>query len=156
MRCVCWMNNRQTLLRAAWILYAGLMLWLLFGQRWEGSFALADWQHMRENIRLTPWHTNRNYLWVLQNSEDPGMRRAAVINLVGNVVMFVPMGYLMAAVFPKLRSFWRLLLWSVLLICAVELLQLVTGLGVCDIDDLLLNLPGVLLGWIFWLLLSKK
>ena len=41
-----------------------------------------------------------------------------------------------------------MLLWSAVLICVIELVQLVTALGSCDVDDLILNLPGILLGWV--------
>ena len=43
-----------------------------------------------------------------------------------------------------------------LLILAVEILQLVTLLGSCDIDDLLLNILGAAMGYVLWKLRNKK
>lgn len=157
MRCVCWMNERRKIvLRAAFVLYGILMLWLLFGQRYQGQLVIPDPGQMLEKMNLKPLHTIGNYLWVLEHSEDPGMRREATINLVGNVVMFVPLGYFLGALFVPFRRFWRVLLWSAVLICVVELLQILTMLGSLDIDDLILNLLGILLGWCVWKLTGKK
>ena len=115
MRCVCWMKNKnRILLRFLFLLYAGLMLWLLFGQRFQGQLTLA-----LEKISLEPGHTIASYLWVLEHSDDPQMRREAVINLVGNVVMFMPLGFFLGALFRPLGNFWRMLLCSVGIICLV-------------------------------------
>lgn len=157
MRCVCWMRDRKRIwLRVAFLLYTALMLWLLFGQRFQGQLVLARPEQMAEKMSLKPLHTIGNYLWVLENSSNSAMRREAVVNLVGNVVMFVPLGYFLGALFRPFGRFWRMLLWSAVLICAVELLQIVTLLGSCDIDDLILNLSGILLGWLIWKAVSKK
>ena len=44
---------------------------------------------------------------------------------------------------------------AAVLICVIELVQLVTALGSCDVDDLILNLPGILLGWVIHKLTEK-
>ena len=143
-------------MRFLFLLYVGLMLWLLFGQRFQGELAFAQVQQMLEKISLKPGHTIGSYLWVLKNSADPQMRREAVINLVGNVVMFVPLGFFLGALFRPMGSFWRMLLCSIGIICLVELLQIITLLGSCDIDDLILNLPGTMLGWGIWKCMDKS
>jgi glycopeptide antibiotics resistance protein len=43
---------------------------------------------------------------------------------------------------------------SVVIICAIELLQLFTLTGVCDVDDLILNMTGVLIGYIAYRIVS--
>ena len=156
MRCVCWMSkNREILLRAAFVAYIGFMLWLLFGQRFDGGFAW-EWAQLRERINLKPLHTIKSYLWVLENDRSQTAMRHAAINLAGNVVMFLPLGYFFAVLFQPMRKFWRMLLYTVLLICAVECLQLLTMLGSCDVDDLLLNLVGVIFGWCIGMAIRKK
>ena len=42
------------------------------------------------------------------------------------------------------------MLTAALCIAFVELLQLLTRRGALDVDDLLLNLPGAILGWLLW------
>lgn len=70
------------------------------------------------------------------------------INIVGNILMFVPFGFL-GIVFPKLRDFKTLILHFVFAIVVVESLQYFTRLGVFDIDDIILNTLGVSVG--FWI-----
>jgi len=143
-------------LRAAFVVYVGLMLWLLFGQRMEAGFAWVDPEQIWDRVNLRPLRTIKNYLWVLENDRSLPAVKHAVVNLAGNVVMFVPLGFCLAALFRPMRNFWRMLLCTVVSICLIEVLQLVTSLGSCDIDDLLLNVTGTTIGWCIGILSCKK
>ena len=68
------------------------------------------------------------------------------INLIGNVVMFMPFGGL-GIVFPKLQNFKTLILYFICSIFTIEALQYFTRMGVCDIDDIAFNSIGVSLGY---------
>ena len=127
------------------VLYAGLMLILLFGRprRVTGD---AYWEQIQMGYNLKPLHTIRLYLPLLCREPESGLFRQAVVNLVGNVVMFIPLGMFLPACVKK-SSFWKTLLIGAAVVCLIELLQLVTLLGCCDVDDLLLNLVGVGLGY---------
>ena len=61
--------------------------------------------------------------------------------------MFVPLGFLLPRVFPKLHSLPLVLLTTAGIITVVEILQLLTLVGSCDIDDLILNVAGSGLGY---------
>lgn len=123
--------------------YSALMLWLLFGQR-LGTSIYAE--HLADGMNLTPLATLKRY-WQLLHSNDGGLVRHAFFNLAGNVVMFIPLGFLLPRVFPRLRDFLKTVVFAALLIVTVEAIQYYTMLGSCDVDDLLLNLPGVILGY---------
>lgn len=69
------------------------------------------------------------------------------LNIVCNVVVFVPFGY-MGWVFSPLKSFSLLLPIFVLGIVFIELIQYFTGLGTADIDDVILNTVGMSSGYI--------
>ncbi len=74
--------------------------------------------------------------------------------LVGNTLMFIPMGILLPLVFPKIscRQMW----FSAFLIpLAIELLQGVVGRSF-DIDDLLLNMLGIAIGYGICSLFPRK
>ena len=118
--------------------YCVIMLWLLFGQRWGQNAG---------GLNLEPFHTLRLFWWVLENSHQPEQLRHAVINLGGNVAMFVPLGFFVPCIWEKLGKLGWHFLCMVLIILVVELLQLATGLGTCDVDDLLLNWVGTALGF---------
>ena len=132
-------SSRQLLL-----VYCAVMLWLLFGWRYGATSELAQ-QHI--NINLVPLHTIKQYISLLEVS---AYRDHAVINLVGNVVVFIPLGYLLPRIWKWFHSIFRLLLSVTVIIILVEALQYITLLGSCDIDDLILNLLGTIIGYITW------
>ena len=75
--------------------------------------------------------------------------RSLAVNILGNIVMFVPFGFL-GWIFPKLRNFKPLVYRFLSVLLSVEALQYFTRLGVFDVDDLILNTLGVFIGfWIF-------
>lgn len=75
--------------------------------------------------------------------------------VVGNVVMFIPFGFL-GWLSPKLRNLRSLLYTFVAAITVVEGLQYFTRLGIFEIDDILLNTFGVFLGWKIWRFFNNK
>ena len=133
---------------AVFLLYCAVMLWLLYGQRMG---ALAD-----ASINLRPFETICRFLWVLRYSNQHGMITHAVINLVGNVVMFVPLGLLLPTIWRRMRHFWACFVFAGGVILLVELTQFITRLGACDVDDLLLNMVGILCGYVLWRIFCGK
>lgn len=150
-------SSGQILLRTAFFIYCLLMLWLLFGQRLGAQDYGGYTQQLADNLNLEPLKTIRLYLWLLGKSDSAYLVRHAFINLVGNVVMFIPLGYLLCGVFPKQRKFFMFLLCVTALILIVEGVQYVTLLGSCDVDDVILNLTGAIIGWCIrkWIRLRK-
>ena len=138
-------KSRRTILKTALLLYTALMLWLLFG-RTSGLTSGNYLEQLQEHILLTPFQTIRNFLWSLRFGNF-AQKRLAVLNLVGNVLMFVPFGYLLPGLYPKFRTFIRFFLVCLASICLVEFLQFVTLLGVMDVDDVILNMAGFSIGY---------
>ena len=137
------------LVRLLFLIYCVGMLWLLFGGRYHAN--VQDTQLIQQglNINLTPLHTLRQY-WGLLMSDNAYYVRHAVINLVGNVVMFVPLGLFLPWIWPSLRKFWTAVLWLLAILIFVETTQYITALGSCDVDDLILNFPGAIFGYCLW------
>lgn len=131
-------RNPKRWVWAAFVAYALGMLWLLLGQRVG---------HGVGGLNLKVFATLRHFLWVLEHSHRPENICHAVVNLVGNVVMFVPLGFFACWLWKILNRFgWHFLAMLLTILC-VELLQLLTGLGTCDVDDLILNLIGTTMGF---------
>ena len=139
--------NRKTWFWLLFGVYCLLMLWLLLFHRIG-----AELMPFRYNLR--PWDTINRYLWVLRHSASDVQRRYAAVNLVGNVVLFLPFGVFLPTLFPKLRTFLRFFLTAVITILVVELLQLFSGLGALDVDDVSLNLLGIFSGFLLWRMIS--
>lgn len=107
------------------------------------------------SLNLTPLHTVFKYIRLL-DSANAALVRTAVINLYGNVIMFIPLGFLLPNVFPKLRKLWKTLTATAVIIILVELVQLFSLVGSCDVDDLILNVLGSAMGYGIDRLLKKK
>lgn len=75
--------------------------------------------------------------------------------VLGNVVMFIPFGFL-GWVFPQLEKIKSLVIAFVSAIVIVEALQYFSRLGVFDVDDIILNTFGVFLGWQIKRILETK
>jgi len=75
-------------------------------------------------------------------------------NLVGNVVLFVPVGLLMPLVYPNMT--WRAaLVLAVTAPLIIEVTQVVFRIGIFDIDDVILNGFGVMIGYWAFLFLRR-
>ena len=82
------------------------------------------------------------------------------LNVLLNITLFVPLGFLLPLLLSKLFRKWYAALgagFGVSLL--IELTQLFTGRGMCDVDDLFTNTLGAMLGWcavMFVLALRQK
>ncbi|MBQ9990237.1 MAG: VanZ family protein [Lachnospiraceae bacterium] len=68
-------------------------------------------------------------------------------NLFGNLLIFVPFGYLLPICYPRLSKWQCTMAVSVTFILGIELFQLLSAFGAFDVDDILLNALGVVLGY---------
>jgi glycopeptide antibiotics resistance protein len=75
-----------------------------------------------------------------------------LLNIVGNVVGFMPFGYLVPKLTRRNTTFFFTALFSFELSLCVETLQLVFKRGCFDVDDLLLNTLGGMLGYLVYYL----
>ncbi|GIO85106.1 hypothetical protein J25TS5_20380 [Paenibacillus faecis] len=102
-------------------------------------------------FNLKPLCTIRQFLQV-----DHFSPKVWMINLVGNVGVFVPFGVLL----PLFLKEGRLLLKSLCLflsgVFVLESLQLLTKRGSWDIDDFILNTLGFLLGYGLYLIPKRS
>ena len=89
------------------------------------------------------------------NLFDYEIRREALINVIGNSFLFLPMGIVYPIVYKKLDTHWKVIAAGVVTSLAIEILQLPFFDRVTDIDDLLLNSFGYLLGYGIYLLVKK-
>ena len=142
--------NNQPFWRFLFVVYCGVMLWLLFGRSRGWVPGLTYQEMLRQNVNLIPLATIRDYWNVVIYRTNDDYLVHCFINLAGNVLLFVPAGWLLPKVFPKLRNFFRFFAVCTGMIFLVEAVQLFTLLGSFDIDDLILNLGGMTLGFLVY------
>jgi glycopeptide antibiotics resistance protein len=98
---------------------------------------------------FVPFKTILNYL-----NDSPAMGMV-IRNLVGNILIFVPLGFFV----PLFRrsSNWMIVLAASLIISfALEAIQGIFGMGVFDVDDILLNTLGAIIGYGIFVCIKKS
>lgn len=74
------------------------------------------------------------------------------INVIGNIVIFVPLGCILTA-YLKPKNIIPVIVSSIIISSTVELVQL--GIGrTFDVDDIILNLAGAIIGYLLFTVLS--
>ena len=139
---------KRNILRAGFAAYLLLMLWLLF-IRHRGIPAVDYWSQLQGRVNLVPFSSMGSMLRALWYNPYPAVLWTVVYNIGGNIVMFVPLGFFLRALFPGCRGFWRCMAAVAVIMSAVELCQLFTLRGFCEVDDVMLNLSGAAIG--FWI-----
>lgn len=76
-------------------------------------------------------------------------------NLIGNIVVFVPYGFLFPCVLKKGSNFFVMLLNAFLFVAGIEIFQLFSAFGAFDVDDILLNCVGAVIGYLLYLILRR-
>ena len=82
--------------------------------------------------------------------------REAVLNLVGNTAMFIPLGIIWPSVYRELNTHKKVIAAGAGVSLCVEILQLPFFDRVSDVDDLILNTLGGCAGFAVWRLWEKR
>jgi len=137
-------TDRRCMLRLLFGIYVLLLVWVLFLQRAETARHAWDDYAATIQLNLIPFATIDRYLRAIRAGQ---VIEIALLNLVGNLVLFMPMGVLLPICFSSLRHPWRFLLLMAVLLPAAEALQLLLRCGCCDVDDVILNFFGAVLAY---------
>ena len=126
-------------------LYLFLMLDLLF--RFNIVTGALD---SSRSYNLIPFATISRYL----GSGAQAMTPKAIQNVFGNIAVFIPCG-LYLQVFLKNKVFGRSFLVLISMGASIEIIQMLLGVGVCDIDDLILNCLGGIIGILLYKIINR-
>lgn len=92
---------------------------------------------------FTPFKTIKMYI-------EYSYKLNSVENLAGNVLVFVPFGFLFPMVFKNGKSFFTMLLNAFVFVLGIEVFQLFSAFGAFDVDDILLNCLGAAIGYVVY------
>ena len=130
------------------MIYGYILLGILFlsSRGYEPNTPLTEYIRFSSNI--IPFKTISTYISALftgsMNLNIP------IENLVGNFILFIPMGIYLPYFIKKLNKLSIYVTVMTLLLFGIEVVQLVTRRGSFDIDDFILNMLGALLGYFIW------
>lgn len=80
--------------------------------------------------------------------------RKKITQILANVLMFVPLGFIYPIAFPKTRRLWKTTIGMALFSFLIEFIQYFIG-RCADIDDLVLNTMGGVLGYFAFYMFLK-
>ncbi len=114
---------------AAFVIYLSLMIIITFLSRESGGSEGFDLE------LFSTWGINdRNNAFVIEN-----------------ILLFVPYGFLAPAAFRRYRHFLRCLALGAMTSLCIETMQFITGRGIFQIDDILTNTLGAVIGFLaYW------
>ncbi len=137
--------HRKTVV-AAFSLYLILLAYLTFLSRDVGivySYRLSPFAALRAAFTV-----DNDSGWIRLSNHE------ALEGIALNILLFMPMGYLLPQMFSKMRL-WQVMSIGFLTTVCIEVGQLITKLGMFDFDDILNNVLGTGLGLIIAKVLKK-
>lgn len=115
-----------------------------FSPNWRLPFFENDGNYAFNGV---PFSTILSYFDTFCKGKITGMD--FMYNIFGNMVAFTPFAFFLPLLFAKQKNFSTFFLTILGIVVTVELLQLVTLSGVCDVDDVILNVLGACLLYLF-------
>ena len=74
--------------------------------------------------------------------------RSFLLNTVGNVICFMPFGFILPIIRRRGKKWYNTFLLSFLMSFGIETIQLIFKVGSFDVDDMFLNTLGGIAGYI--------
>ncbi len=133
-------TRNQRIIRVLFVAYMVVLVYLVFFAESMGR-ADRDPGEFAYNLELFR-EIRRFYIY----REQLGLK-AVILNLGGNVLAFAPFGFMLPVVIRKRKCFFDAAMLSFLLSFCIETIQLTFRVGSFDVDDLLLNTVGGILGY---------
>ena len=128
------------------VVYIVILIYLLFLEREIDP---------EVGVNYEPFYSFKMFYPLLKSDYMP-YRYLAFENLFGNILMFIPMGFYLPSLFKKQKKFFVMLLTVICISTSIECIQFFTKLGTTDIDDIILNVLGAIIGYIFYLIVKGK
>ncbi|NEW06532.1 VanZ family protein [Paenibacillus sp. SYP-B3998] len=135
-----------------YVLVAGYLM-LLSSDRWSRRTFMINWKEKMMSYgytksteafqNLKPFHTLSDYLI----HHDHYRATTMIYNLLGNVAVFMPLGLLLPLLFSSMQNAHRLVFIVFISSMGIECVQYIWSLGSFDVDDLMLNTLGGVVGY---------
>lgn len=130
-----------------WVGYLALLTYIvLFKGSWDETRSFLEMIRSgtaleRRKVYLRPFESTGMFLELWEYSY-------ARWNVMGNILLFIPFGALMRGFAKKMRGALASFGLSLSASLGFELIQLMYAIGEFDVDDIILNVFGALLGYI--------
>lgn len=140
--------NKNRIIIIGWVLFYIYILllsyFLFFSERYGRDL-------IRQQYNLVLFKEIKRFI---QYREHIGLE-GFIVNIFGNVIAFMPYGFLLPLLNRAYRRFYIIVILSVLFSLIIESAQLILKVGVFDVDDILMNSLGGILGYVMFLIIHS-
>lgn len=98
------------------------------------------------HLNLIPFNTVYEYFFQTNTDVDE-WGSVSLLNLIANVFLFSPLGFFVPLIWSRCNSFKKILVLGLSVTCFIEFVQYFIGRS-SDIDDVILNTFGTVIGYI--------
>lgn len=145
------LNNKNSykkkLLYSLFVLYCIALFCVLFIRN-RFDVGLSYWEQVKLSTNLVPFKSIYGDVYVIIHRTNKHLVPHSIINVLGNIVLFMPYGFFIPLLSKKFRHFLRFISLSMAILLSIETLQVLSLRGSFDIDDIILNLFGSAIGYL--------
>ena len=154
-------QTKKRLIQGTFIFYFLMYLFLLltfvffdsfFGRAHMGVIWNCDPFYfdnfLLNSVNLIPFKTVIEYIVAFFNNTIP--THTIITNIFGNILAFAPFGFFAHVILNKKPSLLKFTLLMVSASLLIEVIQLIFLVGSCDIDDVILNVLGAVIGYLIF------
>lgn len=142
-------TSRKKLTKAVWLLFYLYIILLCY-------FLFFSEHYGRENI-MKDYRYNLVFFKEIKRfiiyREQLGFE-TFLVNILGNVLAFAPFGFMLPFLEKKYKNFFYTTFLCMIFSLCVEAMQLYLKVGIFDVDDLLMNTIGGIIGYLSYLIFS--
>lgn len=140
--------NHKAVMKFLFIIYMCVLVYVVFFAEAMGRTPQDGYVY-----NLTPLKEIKRFMKYIWDNDALG--RAARLNIFGNIIAFIPFGIYLPYTSESKLGFISTFLYTFSLSLTIELVQLITKVGSCDVDDIILNALGGVIGYILWYIYTK-
>lgn len=123
-----------------------LSYFLFFSERYGRDISVREFRY-----NLTPFKEIKRFI---KYKNELGLE-SFLVNILGNIFAFAPFGFILPIISIKNRKFLNVFLMSFEFSLSVETIQLISKVGIFDVDDIILNVIGSIIGYLFFCIIIK-
>ena len=147
------MRKQGKILKILWWVYIAL-LFVFVVVKFKGSF-----YELSNRINSYSMQGSINYNFIPFRSISTQFKYItqwwALKNLLGNIIPFIPFGLLLPITYKKFSSMISVFFTGLASILLIEIFQFFTNLGSFDVDDIILNMIGIVCGYLMFQIINR-
>ena len=147
------MRKQGKVLKIFWWVYI-VLLFVFVVVKFKGSF-----YELSDRINSYSKESSINYNFIPFRSTSHYIKNItewyALKNLLGNIIPFIPFGFLLPIAYKKFSVAIKVLSTGLASILLIEIFQFFTRIGFFDVDDIIFNMIGIVCGYLMFLVINR-